>query len=72
MIKKPLVPLFVLIGTLFIALAFMYWLTPAGSLPSYVPGYLSGSLTPHYKHGIAAFLLGLAAYAYAWFASGKK
>jgi hypothetical protein len=61
-----------LVGVGFVGLAFLYWSTPAGSLPSVVPGYQSGSSLIHFKHGIGALLLGLAAFAFAWFQSGKK
>ncbi len=70
--KKP-VTLFVgLVGVLLVILAIVYWVTPAGSLPAFLPGYLAGSSTIHVKHGIGALLLGLAAFAYVWFQGGKK
>jgi hypothetical protein len=62
----------VLLGLIFIAAAAMYFLVPAGSLPSFVPGYVAGASTIHVKHGIAALLLGLVTFAYVWFATGKK
>jgi hypothetical protein len=60
------------LGIIFIILAFVYWFTPAGSLPSFMPGFQTGSTTVHFKHGIAAFILGLGAFIYAWFAGGTK
>ncbi len=56
----------------FIVLAVFYWTTPAGMLPSFMPGFIADSTHVHYKHGIASLLLGLAALAYAWFSTGKK
>jgi hypothetical protein len=44
----------------------------AKSLPSFFPGHQAGSAHHHVKHGIAAFLLGLAVLAFAWFRSGPK
>lgn len=70
--KKILGLLALPISLCFVVLAVWYWTTPAGLLPSYMPGFIDGSATIHYKHGIASLLLGLAALAYAWFATGKK
>jgi hypothetical protein len=54
---RILMILLIIIGVAFIALAIYYWVTPAGSLPSYVPGYLAGSAHKHVKHGVAAWSL---------------
>jgi hypothetical protein len=62
----------VLLGIIFFALAAVYYFVPAGSLPSFVPGYLPGASTIHVKHAIAALFLGLITFAYVWFATGKK
>ena len=70
--KKILVWPSVILGVLFIALAIFYWMTPAGSLPTYMPGYEAASTHIHLKHGIAALILGLALFVFAWFKSGKK
>jgi len=51
-------------------IAAIYWAEPAKSLPSFFPGHEAGSSHHHVKHGIAAFVVGLAALAFAWFASG--
>ncbi len=61
-----------LVGTCLIAIAITYWLEPAKSLPGFFPGHQAGSSHHHAKHGIAAFLVGLACYAFAWFATGPK
>ncbi len=60
----------ILIGVLLIAVAVVYWVEPARSLPSFFPGHDASSSHHHVKHGIAAFLVGLAVLAYAWFATG--
>jgi hypothetical protein len=49
----------------------VYWAEPAHALPSFFPGHKAGSQHHHVKHGIAAFLLGLACLAFAWFQSGS-
>jgi hypothetical protein len=71
--RKPVLALIAgILGLILIAIAFIYWIEPAHSLPSFFPGHESGSNHHHTKHGIAAFLLGLGCFAFAWFASGKK
>jgi hypothetical protein len=62
----------VALGTVLIAVAVVYWIEPAKSLPSFFPGHTAASNHHHVKHGLAAFLLGLACYAFAWFRSGPK
>lgn len=58
------------LGILFVALGVFYLITPAESLPQYIPGYEPGSAHIHIKHGIGALILGLAFFAYAWFRGG--
>jgi hypothetical protein len=60
----------VIFGTVLIAIAIVYWIEPASSLPSFFPGHLAGSGHHHVKHGIAAFAVGLLCFAYAWFQTG--
>ena len=62
----------VVLGIAFIALAVYYWVEPAGSLASFVPGYEAGSGHHHVKHGIASFLLGVALLIFAWFQTGDR
>jgi len=62
----------IILGLIFIGLAIYYWITPAGLLPQYLPGFEVGSSHVHFKHGLASLLLGLALFAFAWFKSGKK
>src|SRR6266487_4812585 len=57
------------VGVALIVLAVVYWAEPAGSLPSWIPGHAAGSGHHHVKHGIAAFLVGLACLVFAWFRS---
>ena len=62
----------VVIGIALVALGIYYWVEPAGSLASFVPGYEAGSGHHHVKHGIAAFLLGVALLIFAWFQTGAR
>ena len=70
--KKTLNIVAVLLGVIFVALAFFYWMTPANALPGFFPGYNPALATPHLKHGIAALAVGLICFAFAWFNSAKK
>jgi hypothetical protein len=70
--NKTLVIVAIVLGILFVGLAFVYWSTPASSLPSYFPGYEPGIAAVHVKHGVAALVVGLALLCFAWFKSGKK
>jgi uncharacterized membrane protein HdeD (DUF308 family) len=70
--RKYLVPLAVILGVVFIVIGIVYFAEPAKSLPSFFPGHAAGSAHHHTKHGIAAFFVGLACLAFAWFNSGPK
>jgi len=59
-------------GIVLIVIAIVYWVEPASSLPGFFPGHEAGSGHHHVKHGIAAFLVGLACLAFAWFRTGPK
>ena len=71
--QRALVILGIVAGVAFIGIAIMYWTVPPKSLP--LPNFLgheSGVSAVHVKHGVAAFLVGLACFAFAWFQSGPK
>ncbi len=70
--KKLQIIIGVLVGIVCLGFAVIYWTTPAGSLPAWLPGFTLGDGAIHVKHGIAALVVALAAFAYAWFSSGKK
>jgi hypothetical protein len=68
--RSPLVAgLAALVGLALVAVAIVYWVEPARSLPSLFPGHEAGSLHHHIKHGIAAFGVGLVLIVVAWFRS---
>jgi hypothetical protein len=69
---RLLVALAVAAGIVLIVVAAVYWVEPAKSLPGFFPGHQAGSGHHHVKHGIAAFLVGLACLAFAWFRTGPK
>jgi uncharacterized membrane protein HdeD (DUF308 family) len=70
--RKYLVPLAVILGIALIVVGIVYFAEPAKSLPSFFPGHEAGSAHHHVKHGIAAVLVGLASFAFAWFNTGPK
>jgi hypothetical protein len=47
----------------------MYWFVPAGSLPSFIPGFIAGSAYIHVKHAIVSLIIALVLFAFAWFQS---
>jgi hypothetical protein len=69
---RPLPLLAIVLGVVFLALAAMYWLTPAGNLPSFVPGFEAGVYKIHFKHGLASLILALALFVFAWFQSAPQ
>ena len=66
----------VILGIALIAVAVIYFVEPAHSLPSFFPGHSSATGAEanhhHTKHGIAALVVALACFAFAWFQSGPK
>jgi hypothetical protein len=70
--NKPLVWIAVLFGIVFLVLAATYFVVPAGSLPTFMPGFVAGSARTHFKHGVGSLILALALFALAWFQSGSK
>jgi uncharacterized membrane protein HdeD (DUF308 family) len=70
--KRLLTAAAIVVGVLLIVIAIVYWAEPAKSLPSFFPGHEAGSDHHHVKHGIAAFLVGIACLVFAWFNSGPQ
>ena len=68
--RRSLILPAVVLGVLLLALAVLYWVDPAKSLPSFIPGHKAGSGHHHIKHGIAALVVALGCFAFAWFQSG--
>jgi hypothetical protein len=74
-LRKLVIPAVVL-GVLLLAVAVVYFVEPAHSLPSFFPGHVSAGDAEashhHTKHGIAALVVALACFAFAWFQTGPK
>ena len=67
--SRPVIIIAAIAGIVLIALGIYYFVEPAHSLPSWLPGHEAGSNHHHIKHGIASFLLGVALLVFAWFQS---
>jgi len=74
-LRKLVVPA-VIVGVVMIVVAVVYFITPEHSLPSFFPGHASATSAEanhhHTKHGIAALVVALACFAFAWFQTGPK
>ena len=62
----------IVIGVVLLVVAIIYFVDPAKSLPSFFPGHQSGSSHHHVKHGIAALVVALGCFVFAWFQSGPS
>ena len=66
----------VIVGVVLVVVAVIYFVDAEHSLPSFFPGHSSASSPEashhHTKHGIAALIVALACFAFAWFQSGHK
>ncbi len=58
-----------IVGIVFIGVALVYWLTPAGGLPSFMPGFEAASDHVHLTHALGSVIIALALFAIAiiWF-----
>jgi hypothetical protein len=64
---RPLTFVLIVLGLLFVAAGVYYLVTPAHSLPAFVPGHEAGSTHHHTKHGLAMFGLAVVCWVGAWF-----
>ena len=70
--KKALTIVAVVLGLACLYGSYVYWTTPANALPSFLPGFDPSLAVVHFKHGLAALVLGVALFIFAWFQSGPK
>ncbi|HEX3609444.1 MAG TPA: hypothetical protein VHU14_07240 [Solirubrobacterales bacterium] len=70
--RRNLIVPAILVGFVFLVVAIVYFVEPAGSLPSFFPGHEAGSSHHHAKHGIAALVVAAACFVFAWFQSGPS
>ena len=70
--RRNLIVPAVILGVILLVVAIIYWVEPASSLPSFFPGHEAGSNDHHVKHGIAALVVSLGCFIFAWFQSGPS
>ncbi len=56
----------IILGLICIVAAVVYFVLPAESLPSFMPGHEAGVNRIHYKHGVAAAVVGVVLFVVAW------
>lgn len=49
-----------------IVVAVVYFVMPAGSLPTFMPGYEAGSVHVHMKHGVIAAVAAVVLFLIGW------
>jgi len=69
---RPLTFVLIGLGLLLLGLAIYYFVTPAGSLPSFLPGHQAGSTHHHTKHGVAVLGLAVVCWIGAWFTTAPE
>ncbi|MGA2127803.1 MAG: hypothetical protein ABSG76_16815 [Xanthobacteraceae bacterium] len=62
----------VVLGLLCVIVAIVYVVVPAGSLPTFLPGFEAGSPRVHMKHGIVAAVAAVVLFAVAWFVGRSR
>jgi hypothetical protein len=60
------------LGLVLAVIAVVYWVVPAGSLPGFFPGFEAGGTRVHVKHGIAAAVVAVVVFAFAWYAGRSR
>jgi hypothetical protein len=70
--KKTLSIIAVIAGIGCLVASYIYFSTPANMLPAFMPGFDPSLMGIHTKHAIAALVVGLGLFIFAWFYSGKK
>jgi hypothetical protein len=69
---KPVPLIAGILGLVFLALAAIYGLAPAGSLPAFIPGFEAGSEHVHVTHAVVSLIIALVLFALAWFLRGSE
>jgi hypothetical protein len=56
----------IVLAIICIIVAVMYFVMPAGQLPTFMPGYEAGSVHVHMKHGIIAAVAAVVLFLIGW------
>jgi hypothetical protein len=70
--RRSLIVPAIVLGIVLVVVAAIYWIDTASALPSFFPGHQAGSAHHHFKHGLAAFILALGCFVFAWFQGGSS
>jgi hypothetical protein len=62
----------IILALLFVVLAVVYFVVPAGSLPAFLPGFEAGSDHVHVKHAVASLAVAVVLFGIAWFAGRSR
>jgi hypothetical protein len=68
---RPMKMLAYLLAIICAIAAVMYYVIPAGSLPTFMPGYEDGSTHIHHLHANAALVAAVVLFGIGWF-SGRR
>jgi uncharacterized membrane-anchored protein YitT (DUF2179 family) len=60
-----------ILGVILIVIAAVYFLVPADSLPSFIPGHETGLMRIRAKHGMLSAAMGILLLAGSWFLGRK-
>lgn len=61
-----------LLGIVLIAIAIVYFVTPADHLPNFFPGHAANVTRIHMKHGILAAIVGVVLLAIGWIMGRRR
>ena len=61
-----------LLAIICVIAAVMYFVMPAGQLPTFMPGYLAGSDHIHKTHAIAAAVVAVLLFGFGWFVGRRR
>lgn len=72
MSNKALAGIAIVLGIILAIVGILYATQDAGSLPSFFPGHAANSHAHHMKHAIAAIVVAVCCFVFAWFQTGSK
>ena len=71
-VVRPLTIVLIVVAVACAGVGVMYLATPAGQLPSFVPGHLAGSAHHHTTHALLMFGLAVLSLIGAWFTTNPS
>jgi amino acid permease len=57
--RRAIAAIVVIIGVVAVIVGVIYFVVPAGSLPSFIPGHLAGVTNKHTNRGMAGIVVGV-------------